>query len=170
MTCPRTLAICSVVVVLATHGVDGQSLGQYRDFELGSTLASVASLIGVAQSQAKTIHQRPAVLQDLEWRLSQWIKGSAAPSTDPVEQIAFSFYDDRLFRMVVDYDRNRTEGMTNADMLDAIAEVYGVPVRTSGPVRVMSQIEAAAGSPMARWRDGNHAVVLYRVSSYRGEF
>ena len=170
MTCPRTLAICSVVVVLATHGVDGQSLGQYRDFELGSTLASVASLIGVAQSQAKTIHQRPAVLQDLEWRLSQWINGSAAPSTDPVEQIVFSFYDDRLFRMVVDYDRNRTEGMTNADMLDAIAEVYGVPVRTSGPVRVMSQIEAAAGSPMARWRDANHAVVLYRVSSYRGEF
>ena len=171
MTRPRTLAICAVGFLLATHGVAGQSLGQYRNFELGSNLASVAGLIGVPPSQAKTIHQRPAVLRDLEWRLSQWINGSAAPSTDPVEQIVFSFYDDRLFRIVVDYDRNRTEGMTDADMLDAIAEVYGVRVKqTSGPGRTMSHVEAAAGSPLARWRDANQTVVLYRASSYRGEF
>ncbi len=56
MTRPRTLAICAVGLVLATHGVAGQSLAQYRNFELGSTLASVAGLIGVPQSQAKTIH------------------------------------------------------------------------------------------------------------------
>lgn len=170
MTRPRTFAICAIGLVLATHGVAGQSLAQYRNFELGSTLASVAGVIGVPLSQAKTIHTRPAVLQDLEWRLSQWIQGSAAPSTDPVEQIAFSFYDDRLFRIVVDYDRNRTEGMTSADMLDALAEVYGAPVKTAGPVRTISQVEAAAGSPLARWRDANHTAVLYRVSSYRGEF
>jgi hypothetical protein len=171
MTRPHTLAICAVGLVLATHGLDGQSLGQYRDFELGSTLASVASQTGVAPTQAKTIHQRPAVLQDLEWRPSQWIKGSAAPSTDPVEQMIFSFYDDRLFRIAVDYEHNRTEGMTDADMLAAISEVYGVPVKqTSGTVRMTSQFEALSGSPVARWRNANHTVVLYRVSSYRGEF
>ncbi len=171
MTRPRTLAICAVGLLLTTHAVDGQSLAQYRSFDLGSNVASVVRLTGVAPSLPKTIHQRPAVLQDLEWRLSQWVAGSAAPSTDPVEQIVFSFYDDRLFRIVVDYEHNRTEGMTDADMLDAISEVYGVPAKqTSAPVRVTSQVEAASGAPVARWRDANHSVVLYRASSYRGSF
>jgi hypothetical protein len=171
MTRPHTLAICAVVLLLATHRVDGQSLGQYRDFELGSSLASVASQTAVAPSLAKTIHRRPAVLQDLEWRLSQWISGSAAPSTDPVEQIVFSFYDDRLFRIVVDYGRNRTEGMTDTDMLAALSVVYGAPVKHTGaPVRVTSPIEAASGSLVARWRDETHSVALYRVTSYLGEF
>ena len=168
---PRGFAICVVGLVLATHGVAGQSLAQYRNFELGSTLAAVAGLIGVSPSQAKVIHQRPVVLQDLEWRLSQWINGSGASSTDPVEQIVFSFYDDRLFRIVVDYDRNRTEGMTQADMLDAIAEIYGVPVKQTAALgRTISNVEAAAGTPVARWRDAGHTAVLYRVSTYRGEF
>ena len=171
MTRPRTLAIGAVGLLLTTHGVDGQSLGQYRDFELGSSLASVASQTAVALTQAKTIHRRPAVLQDLEWRLSQWISGSATPSTDPVEQIVFSFYDDRLFRIVVDYGRNRTEGMTDADMLAALSDVYGVPPKPTGaPVRVTSQVEAASGTIVARWRDDTHTVALYRVTSYLGEF
>jgi hypothetical protein len=167
----RTLAICAVGVVLAAHEVDGQGLAQYRNFELGSGLASVANLTGVAPTHARTIHQRPAVLQDLEWRLSQWIAGSAAGSADPVEQVVFSFYNDRLFRIVVDYEHNRTEGMTDADMVDAFSEVYGVPVkRTSRPVRLTSQVEAASGSAVARWTDANHTVVLYRASSYQGSF
>jgi hypothetical protein len=167
----RTLAICAVGLLLATRGVDGQSLGQYRDFELGTTVASVARQTGVAPSQAKTIHQRPAVLQDLEWRLSQWVSGSATPSTDPVEQIVFSFYDDRLFRIVVDYGRNRTEGMTDADMVAALSEVYGAPGKQTGaPVRVTSQVEAASGTLVARWRDATNGVALYRVTSYLGEF
>jgi hypothetical protein len=61
--------------------------------------------------------------------------------------------------------------MTGADMLDAICAVYGVPVKqTLGPARVTSQVEAASGSPVARWRDQDHTVVLYRTSSYRGAF
>jgi hypothetical protein len=171
MTNPRTLAICAVGFLLLTHGVDGQDRARYRDFELGSNLASVAGLTGVALSQAKTIHQRPAVLQDLEWRLSTWIAGSTVASTDPVEQIVFSFYNDQLFRIVVDYEHDRTEGMTDADMIDAVAAVYGVPVkRTIAPVRLASRIEAESGTQVARWADAAHSVALFRTSSYRGAF
>jgi hypothetical protein len=132
----------------------------------------VSVLTGVATSEAKTIHERPAVLQDLEWRPSRWTTSSALlPSTDPVQQIAFSFYNGRLFRIVVDYDRDRTEGMTDADMVEALSAVYGATLpRAAGPARVASRVETESGSPVARWGDAGHAVVLYRTSSYRGGF
>jgi hypothetical protein len=170
MTTSRTLAVCALGLVLVATRVDGQSLAQYRNFELGSSLAAVATLTGVAASQAKTIHQRPAVLQDLEWRLSQWVAGTAAASTDPVEQIVFSFYDDRLFRIVVDYEHNRTEGMTDADMIEAISVLYGVPVKNGGITRSASQVEAASGLALARWRSPDQTAALYQTSSYRGSF
>lgn len=171
MTNPRTLAMCAVGLVFLTQGVDGQQLARYRNFELGTSLASVSDLTGVAPSQAKTVHQRPAVLQDLEWRFSPWITGSVAASTDPVEQIVFGFYNDRLFRVVVDYEHGRTEGMTDVDMIDAISAVYGEPLkRTTAPVRLASRIEAESGTQVARWGDTAHSVVLFRTSSYRGAF
>jgi hypothetical protein len=167
----RTFATCAVGLVLLTHGVDGQAVSQYRNFELGVNVAAVSALTGQATSDAKTIHQRPALLQDLEWRPSHWRASDTLPSTDPVQQIGFSFYNDRLFRIVVDYDRDRTEGMTDADMVEAISAVYGVSAaRAAGPARGASRVETESGSPMARWGDAAHSVVLYRTSSYRGGF
>jgi len=166
----RSLAVC-FAIVCSTRALDGQGPTRYRDFALGSDLASVSDRAGVSASRAKTIHQRPAVLQDLEWRPSRWSPGSTAASTDPVEQIVFSFYNDRLFRVVVDYAHDRTEGMTDADMIEAISAVYGTPVkRTPGAVRVASQVEVESGLAVARWGDGGRAVVLYRTSSYREVF
>jgi hypothetical protein len=34
-----------------------------------------------------------------------------------VKQIVFSFYDDQLSKMVVDYEQDRTAGMTDADLI-----------------------------------------------------
>lgn len=34
----------------------------------------------------------------------------AAPDTESVEQVVFAFYENRLFRMTIDYDQARTEG------------------------------------------------------------
>jgi hypothetical protein len=42
-------------------------------------------------------------------------------STDPVERIVFSFCNDQLFRVAIDYGHDRTEGMTDADMVEAIS-------------------------------------------------
>jgi hypothetical protein len=171
MIATRTFATCALGLVLLTHGVDGQAVAQYRSFELGVNVAAVSALTGLATSEAKIIHQRPALLQDLEWRPSHWLTGATLPSTDPVQQIGFSFYNDRLFRIVVDYDRDRTEGLLDADLIEAISEIYGVPAtRAAGPARVASRVETESGSPVARWGDAAHSVVLYRTSSYRGGF
>jgi hypothetical protein len=168
----QMFVICAVGVVCSTHALGAQSLSQYRNFELGSDVASVAALAGIAPSEAKTMHQRPAVLQDLEWRPSRWMPGSTASSTDPVEQLLFSFYNDQLFRIVVDYGHTRTEGMTAGDLLEAISAVYGTPLpRTSRAAgRAASRLEIDSGAPVARWGDSVHAIVLYQMSSYGEAF
>jgi hypothetical protein len=56
-------------------------------------------------------------------------------------------------------------------MTDGISAVYGTPVkRVPGAARIGSQVEAESGSPVARWGDADHAVVLYRTSSYGEAF
>jgi hypothetical protein len=171
MTNPRMLAISALALLFQARGVEGQGPARYRNFELGVNVAAVSALTGVATTDVKTIHQRPAVLQDLEWRLPQGVRGSADASVDPVEQVVFSFYNDRLFRIVVDYEHNRTEGMTDADMVEGISAVYGSPVkRTIGPARIASRIEAESGSSVSRWGGAGYTVVLYRTSSYSGAF
>src|SRR5437667_8342115 len=167
----RTLAICLSGIVCMTLQLQAQSRSQYRNFALASDLASISHLAGVDSSEAKTIHRRPAVLQDLEWRPSRWAAGSSVASTDPVDKIMFSFYNDHLFRLVVDYDRDRTIGMTDADMTAAISTVYGLPIkRMLGAAKVASDIETESGSAVARWGDTEHAVVLYRTASHRETF
>ena len=164
----RTLATVACGIVGLTRGVDGQSLSQYRNFTLGSGVASVAAIAGVDPAEAKTIHQRPAVLRELEWRPSRWVAGSSASSVDPVEQILFSFYNDQLFRVVVDYGHERTQGMTDADMIEGISSIYGATLPRSTRVdgRAASQLETESGSSVARWGDSDHRVVLYHSSSY----
>jgi hypothetical protein len=167
----RTVATFALGMALLGQKLEAQDLRRYRTFELASELASVSVVTGVASSEVKTIHQRPALLQDLEWRPSRWIVGSTSESTDPVERIVFSFYNNQLFRVVVDYGHDRTAGMTDADMIEAISEVYGTSVkRMRRAVRIASQVEIESGSPVARWEDAEHAVVLYRTSSYREAF
>ena len=166
----RVVAATACVVMIFGSTLHAQDLSRYRNFELGSSLASVATTASVAPSDAKTLHRRPSVLQDLEWRPSRWTVESSAPSNDSVEQVVFSFYDDQLFRVVVDYGRDRTEGMTPADLIEAISEAYGAPAARTANVRAASRTEAASGTPLARWEDGGHTVVLYRTATYRETF
>lgn len=171
----RTLSACAFAMTIAGNRVDAQDLSRYRTFELGTDVAAVSALTGVPASEATIVHQRPVLSQELTWRPLRWTPGSIADSTDPVEQVRFSFYNDRLFRIVVDYGTDRTEGMTDADMVEAISAVYGPNVKptvkpTRGPVRVQSAIDIESGSPVARWGDPEHAVVLHRTSSYREAF
>jgi hypothetical protein len=163
----RTLPIVTLAIVLSTHVVYGQGRPQYRDFQLGDTLPSVSARAGVASSAAKTIHLRPALMQELEWRSPYFVSGSTTPQTDPVRQIVFSFYDDQLSKMVVDYDRDRTAGLTDADLIEALSTAYGPPLLkpVAGKSRlVVSPLEEKTGTLVARWGDADYSVVLYRAS------
>jgi hypothetical protein len=166
----RTLALVVLGLILATPALHAQDQSRYRGFQLGSDARSVSALAQVAPSDVKTIHQRPAVMQELQWRISSFVSGSTAPQTDPVQRIVFSFYNDQLSKIVVDYDHDRTAGLTDADMIDAMSTEYGPPLKPAVKKTraVTSQVELESGTPIARWGNADSSVVLYRASYMSG--
>jgi hypothetical protein len=178
MTNPRTVVFClrtfawtTATLVLATSLLHGQDRSRYRDFQLGGDLPSISALTGVAPSEVKTLHVRPAVMQEFQWRRRYSSSDATPAQIDPVQQIVFSFYNDQLSKMVVDYDHDRTAGMTDMDMIEAISKSYGP--RLSPAARKArggaSPLEDESGTPLARWGDADYSVVLYR-SSYAAGF
>ena len=59
--------------------------------------------------------------------------------TDPVEQVSFSFYNGQLFRMVVDYDTDKTNGLTSEDIIEAVSAEYGTPTKPGVSMVLASQ-------------------------------
>ena len=160
----RAVGIGVLGVLLFASTMEAQTPAHYRDFQLGGTLASVSALTAVAASEVKTLHSRPAILQELQWRRPY-------AAADPVQQIAFRFYNDQLSRVVIDYDRNRTEGMTDADMVEAISTMYGTIVKpplkaTRAPLVTPDE---ESGLRVAGWGDAEYTAVLYR-SPYASGF
>jgi hypothetical protein len=72
----RTLATSIVCAALFSSLGAAQDFSKYRDFEFGMSLDSVAKLAHVKSSGAKTIHQRPEVIQTLDWELHRYFDTS----------------------------------------------------------------------------------------------
>ena len=165
MISSRTLGVGVLGLLLSTHAVHGQGGSQYREFQLGSDLASISAQAGVAATEAKVVHLRPALMQDLQWRRPYTSSSSTAAPPDSVQQIAFSFYNDQLFRLVIDYDQDRTQGLTDADMIEGISAMYGSIVKPAPTNRAtVSQIEEESGTRVARWGNAEYSASLYRTS------
>ena len=81
-----------------------------------------------------------------------------------MQQIVFSFYDDQLSKMVVDYDRDRTLGLTDADLIDALSVPYGPPSKAASADRsaMAPELERDSATVVARWIDADRSIVLYR--------
>jgi hypothetical protein len=119
-------------------------------------------------SDAKMLHRRPARIQELWWYRS--LSGSS-PQTDPVREVIFSFYNGELFRMVINYDRYRTERLTDEDMVESISAKYGVATRpTSETVGFSSsKVYNESEKVLARWEDALYSFNLFRPG-YRPTF
>jgi hypothetical protein len=171
MTGTRTLAI-GVGILLLAQAARSQDHTLYRNYRLGSDLTSVAALAKVPAAEARTVYQRPNLIQELEWRRSYMMSGSAMSQSDAVQHIVFSFYDDQLFRLVISYDRDRTNGLTDGDMVEALSAAYGVALLQPSPRSVPAPtawLASELGAPIAQWGDTDYSVILYR-SSFASEF
>ena len=156
-------------VPVSATAMGAPDLSRYRVFQFGETLAAVAKQVGLELSDVKLIHQRPAVIQELEWPV--WLTGGSLPRTDPVKTVLFSFYNGELFRIVVNYDRNETEGLTTRDMIAAISATYGTATQPAGSEIAFSSTQVYNDSEAisARWEDAQYSFNLYR-SSYQPTF
>ncbi len=154
---------------VSTPLIDSQDLFRYREFQPGMNLLEVAKQADMKPSEARVIHQRPAVIQELEWEPQ--ISPSFSPQADPVKTILFSFYNDQLFRIVVNYDRYRTEGLTDEDMIEALSAKYGPATRPVAKIILFSSFQVYNDSEkvIARWEDSQYSFNLFR-SSYQPTF
>lgn len=160
----RICALSLCLVTVSAQALTAQEGFRYREFQLGSDLDSVAKLTGTPATTAKIIHARPSVMKDLEWRPRSY-SGSVVTQSDPVDLMVFRFYEDQLFKVIVDYDRRRTEGMSAADMIEGITAIYGpvseVPSRRLGTPTVQYGFP---DTPLAVWGNADYSVTLLRVA------
>ena len=164
MTSARAVTIASVAFVVGAHPLVAQDLSRYRAYALESSVASVVAASGARPSDIRTAHARPARIQELEWR-APYVR-SGLELADPVSEVQFSFCDDQLYQIVVTYDKDRTEGLTNDDVIESFSATYGLPLlSTTRTPRGASQASASTDTAVvARWEDAATAVTLTRAT------
>ena len=167
MNSTRRLVIAASLI-LSGQMASAQDVARYRAYALESSVASVVAASGARAADAKTLHARPATIQELQWR-APYVT-STDTMADPVREIAFTFYNDALYQVVVNYDRARTEGLTDKDILDALTATYGAPASPTAKTRTTPPADAFSDSiVLARWETAESLVTLVR-GSYPPEF
>ena len=163
MISAHILAFSVPWTLLAASLVSAGDFSTYREFQFGMTLPAVVKLVGMNSSQAKVIHERPALIQDLDWQLGR--HPGSSPDAGPVNDIRFSFCNGELFRMVVNYDRYKTEGLTAEDMIEGISAKYGTATRPTAEIILPSLLNEPV-KVIARWEDSQYSFDL--VPSFYG--
>ena len=156
-----TLLLC---VSLSATICGAQDLASYRSFRLGSSVETVTSNTGNTRSRVIVIHNQPAVIEDLEWYANGTPAAAAIGAS--LRAIRFSFYNHSLFRMLVTYDPNKTQGLTTQDVIDAIADEYGKPSMSTEMVRVspLGTTFPAYEPILAQWENEQYSYRLFRGS------
>jgi len=135
-------------------------LSSYRGLKLGMSLAAVAKQAGTKPADAKVVHQRPAVIQEMNWELHSALPANSKP--DPVKDGLLSFYNGELFRIIVTYDRYKIEGMTAEDMIQAISATYGTASMPTAEIAYHSNY-AEVAPVIARWENDEYSYDLVRT-------
>jgi len=161
MNCARTFAAFAAIgFVVSGNGASAQDLSRYRTYALESSLESVIAASGARTADRRTVHERPARIEQLEWRAPY---AGSSGRADPVRQITFTFYDDALYEIVVSYDRNGTDGLTNEDVIESLSAVYGIPVLGSSRAPAERRPPVAFRTiAVARWENATSALTLLR--------
>ena len=157
-----SLFVCGVMSAAAVAA----DLSQYRSIQFGTDLPAVAKQIGISPSEAKAIHRRPALIQELEWRPQPFGPSS---QTESAQYLVFSFYNGALFQIAVNYDRYKTAGLTADDFIEALSTTYGVAEKPAAPGNIAQGEFGTQGEIVARWQDSQYSFDLIR-SSYGPTF
>jgi hypothetical protein len=164
----RMFAMSVLCAALFSSLGAAQDLAKYRDFQFGMSLETVAKQIHMDASAAKTTHQRPAVIQTLQW--DQLGYSDRAPKDGSIRNVRFEFYNGELSKMVVTYDPAGTEGLTTDDVVEAISAIYGPATKPERTIAVSpSSIYEDNEKVLACWEDAQYSYNLFR-STYGNAF
>lgn len=164
----RLLALTTLAVLLGGASLAAQAQFGYRGYALESSVVTVLGLTDTRADTATTLHERPARIQEVVWR-APYSRVGGVP-VDPVHDVVFSFYDDRLYRIAVNYERDRTEGLTTEDVIGALSATYGAPLLRGAPSAwALHPADAPATPILAQWEDAASAITLTR-STYSPQY
>jgi len=164
MNSARILVITVLVVACPQLG-SAQDLSRYRAYVLESSLQAVIAASAGGVTSARTLHERPAKIQELEWRAPYTSPGGGL--ADPVRGAVFSFCNDALYQIVISYDRDRTDGLTSSDIIESLTAVYGEPVVR--PAKGRSPAALPGAVVLAQWDATDSSLTLVRTA-YSTEF
>jgi hypothetical protein len=150
----------------ALTAASAEDLSKYRDFPFGAGVVTIAKKAGMDPSEAKVLHSRPALIQELAWRPQPL---GATSRTEPVREVVFSFYNGELYRIEVSYDRRETEGLTADDLADVISGTYGTFTRPAVPAADLAISYGEREKVVAQWQDSQYRFNLI-AASYGPEF
>ena len=159
------LFLATIALVLSSQLVSAQDLSRYRAFALDSSVDAVLAASGSRAADIKVVHERPALIQHLEWRAPYSRAGTE--QADPVRVIGFSFCDDALYQVVVNYDSSRTDGLTAGDIIGSLTAAYGAPLPGSAQNRPLDAPPDTV--VLAHWDRAGSSLTLLR-GVYSAEF
>jgi hypothetical protein len=159
----RGSLLCFVVLFFLVPLLSGRDLSKYRDFTLGMSLTKLLERTDQKMTDVKTIHSRPALIEELSWWPPK--ASGTSPQSDSVERVLFSFYNGELYKISVTYDRLSTAGLTDEDMMRSISVKYGpatIAAPELGPA-VDGSYDPKQKS-VASWEDAQYSLSLVRSS------
>jgi hypothetical protein len=154
----QAAVLCVIYAAVPLWAAD---FSNYRGFQLGVDVTTALKQAGMKLSDVRLVHQRPARIQELEWRPG-FQYGADAKRVDPVREGLLRFYNGELFQIITTYDRQRVEGMTEADMVEAISVVYGNATKPGGEISYHSNYGEVA-PVLARWGNAEYSHDLIRT-------
>ena len=125
------------------------------------SLAAAAKQTDTNLTEVRFVHQRPAVVQEMNWQPRLSITANPV-DTDPVNDALLCFMNGELFRIVVTYDRYKIEGMKTEDMIELISQSYGTAKRTNSEIAYHSHY-AEIAPVLARWENSDYSYDLVRT-------
>jgi hypothetical protein len=161
MICRATIVLA--MLALGDPSIHAQDLSKYRNFSFGMNTASVLKLAEEKPAELATIHEQPALIQELTWYPP--LPFATPRPAEPVQKVLFSFFNGALYKMVVTYDSDAIKGLTNEDMIRILAAKYGTAASQSAEVSVPPDDSyGAKENVIARWEDPQYSLNLFRSS------
>jgi hypothetical protein len=151
--------VCTTALVFPVTSAESV-LSHYRGVTLGDSVQVVVDHLQVTPAEVKVLYERPTLVQQITWRPNRFVSGTAV-EPDPLAEMVLTFNLGRLARIAVTYDRERTQGLTNADLLEALSGVYGLAMLTS---TIRTTPASTEPETIGSWSDSETLVLLRRDS------
>jgi hypothetical protein len=156
----RILLMSIAWVTISSSVLSAPDLSRYREFRLGMSLLAVAQQAGITP-EARVLHHPPELIQELVWHRPRSLGSSSRGES--ARKVLFSFYDGLLFRIAVNYEWDRTEGLTVDDMVEALSVTYGPALLLAADtIPSLSRVDTDGDRIVARWDDPEHSLTLVR--------